>query len=65
MPKVPEFNIPPLKPIYNPADGGVGAATMKQKNLIITLCERRKITRPDMTNLTQGQASQLISAMLN
>lgn len=65
MPKVPEWNLPPLKSIYNPKDGGVGLASMKQKNLIITLCERRKLTKPDFTKLTKGQAAQLISSMLN
>lgn len=63
MPQVPEWNLPKIKPIYNPLDVGA-PATLKQKSLIDTLCRRRKIEVPDMKSLTKGQAAAIISGML-
>lgn len=67
MPKVPEFNHKPLKSIYVPRDIDE-LASLKQKNLIITLCERRKLEVPvklRVSQLKKGDAAQIISAMLN
>lgn len=64
MPTVPEFNKQPLKIIYNPANVDA-PVSMKQKNYIITLHQRRKLPQPDLSNMTMGEAAQLISRMLN
>lgn len=64
MPRVPEYNHKPIKSIYNPTNAGK-EASYKQRNLILVLCERRKIKPPDLTKLTMGEAAQLISNMLN
>ena len=64
MPKVPRYNHKPLKSIYNPTSPGA-LATMKQKNLIMTLCERKKLPLPNMKTLTMGEASSMISNMMN
>lgn len=64
MPKVPEFNKKPLNITYNPTKPNE-PATLKQKNYILTLCERRKIDKPDLTKMTIGEAAQFISNMVN
>ena len=67
MPKVPEYNHKPIKTIYTPANPDE-LASMKQKNLIFTLCERRKKDPPvklRINKLKAGEAAQIISAMLN
>lgn len=64
MPKVPDYNLKPLKTIYNPVDPSA-PASMKQKNFILTLCERRKINKPDLSHITKGQAADLISTIIN
>lgn len=63
MPEVPEWNLPKIKPIYNPTDVSA-PATLKQRSLIDTLCRRRKIELPDMKSLTKGQAAAVISRVL-
>jgi hypothetical protein len=63
MPKVPEYNHKPVRSIYNPIDPDA-PASMKQKNFITTLCERRKITI-DIIGLTKAKAAQIISEMLS
>lgn len=47
MPKVPEYNLKPLKPIYNPRNP-YKPVSYKQKNLIITMCEQRGIKVPNL-----------------
>lgn len=64
MPKVPQINNKPLKSIYVPRDVNE-RATVKQKNLLITLHERRKLKAPDLKNMTKGEATVIISSMLN
>ena len=62
MPKVPVWNNKPLSPIYKSLDG---AATYKQKNLILTLCERHKIKPIDVSKMSKQQASQIIDNILH
>lgn len=64
MPKVPEYNNKPLKTVHSPQHP-TAPASLKQKNFILTLCERRKIVAPNMENLTSGQAAQFISNLIN
>lgn len=64
MPKVPEYNHRPLKIIYNPKNSSA-KASMKQKNFILTLCERRKIEVPDINRMTSGEAAQFISNLVD
>ncbi len=64
MPKVSPLNLKPLKTIYNPLDVHA-PASMKQKNLILILCERRKVPPPQLDKMEKGQAAEIISAMLN
>jgi hypothetical protein len=62
MPEVPDFNMQPLKHIYcvnNPN----GKITKRQRELIETLCKRRKSQVPDMHNMTRKQAAELIGQM--
>lgn len=61
MPEVPQYNHKPLRTIYNASEGSI---SLKQKNLIITLCERRKISIPDFKTMTRQQAAEMISNML-
>jgi hypothetical protein len=65
MPTVPEYKFNrQLKQLYLPADAGA-PATLKQRSLILTLHERRKLQPPDLSKLTKGQAAVLISRMLH
>lgn len=64
MPKVPDYHMKPLKSIFPPRDKNAPAG-YKQKNLIITMCERRKINVPDLEDLTMGDAADMIAAMLD
>lgn len=64
MPKIPEYNHKPLKPIYNSTNPNE-PASLKQKSLLDTLYRRRKIDIPDMSKLTKGKAAELISSMLD
>lgn len=64
MPLVPEFNHKPLRPIYVPTSGNE-PATLKQKSFIMTLYRRRELPVPDLKQLTKGQASVIISNMLD
>lgn len=64
MTSVPQYNNKPLKPIYNPVNV-TALASLKQRSLIDTLCRRRKVTPPNMTRMTKGQAAELISRMLD
>jgi hypothetical protein len=64
MPKVPQYNSQPVQSIYNPTNPN-DKASVKQKSLLLTLCERRKIQPPELSTLTMGQASQIISDMLD
>lgn len=64
MPEVPQYNHKPLKTIYNPIDTRK-PASMKQKNYIAILCERRKLPAPDFKRMTSGEAAQIISNMVN
>lgn len=61
MPNVPQYNSKPLKTLYNASPGLV---SMKQKNLILTLCEQRKLPIPDFMIMSKQEASQLISNMM-
>lgn len=64
MPKVPEINHKPVKSLFN-AFNPDEPASMKQKNYILILCERRKIPIPYMKHLKKGEAAQMISEMTN
>jgi len=64
VPKVPQYNHKPIKSIYKPKNGHL-PASMKQKNLIITLCERRKIKPPVVSTMSGNDAAELINFMLH
>lgn len=64
MPKVPVYNNKPLKSIYYPKDSRA-EASLKQKNYIAILCERRKIPIPYMKHMKSGEAAILISKLRN
>lgn len=61
MPKVPDYNLKPLRSLYSP---GPGKATLKQKELIMRLCAERKISTPKL-NMSAEQASIMIDKMIN
>lgn len=63
MTKVPDYHNKPFKPIY--AVGQDGPASLKQKNLIITLHERRRLPIPDLGSILKTEAAVMISNMLN
>lgn len=64
MPKVPKYNHKPLKIIYSPGNNKE-PASLKQKSLITTLFERRKVTPPSMKGITKGEAATIISNILD
>lgn len=64
MPEVPNYHLKPLKSIYVPKDPTV-PASLKQKSLIITMCEKRKINIPDLKDMKMGEAAKIIDLLLD
>lgn len=66
MPKVPDYsNVNrTLKIIYNPKDQHE-TASIKQKNLLLTLYERHKLPTPNLSKMTKGEAAALINNILS
>jgi len=57
------MNLKPIQSLYKINDEKA-YASMKQKNFIITLCERRGIKAPEMKDMTKVEAQRLIDNML-
>lgn len=62
MPKVPEYNNKQIHRIYTASEEPI---SLKQKNLIAVLHERRKLPKPDFTGMTKKTASERISALMD
>lgn len=62
--KVPNYNLEPLKPVYNIRHEG--PITYRQKNLIFALSEERNLIVPDdIDTMTKTEAALLIDHILN